>query len=389
MKTSSLLLRLHTPGTLAVIVLAAWPGSAWGKAVGTALIDGLAVWFGPYGYSDGVSILLWGLLFGFLTVVGPRLTWTAYSQYTGAFVAGAASAAVLAEFEKAPRDRNFLGAGLGGALFGLCIPLIFLVIGPIGLYLTVAQSLMHRYDGADRALCCFDIRPIKPENWDITGDGRYMVVAGSQAPSLFFGTDSPWGRMYAIDLQRGRFVPWTQREGVVDHGLAFASEPILNFKNVVLARDGSAARVHYTHGMHDPGEDIVRLDHLYREGRRPAVRPVNVRFRLNGFVGDSLSVVDVRTGNPHVLGVDPRATRAIASPDGSVVAVVVFPPKDKWSLTWAGRIEFWDVARGERVRRYKLLLMPEERNLQLRSSADGRTWVMVVDGTIKVFLLRV
>jgi hypothetical protein len=104
-------------------------------------------------------------------------------------------------------------------------------------------------------------------------------------------------------------------------------------------------------------------------------------------VGSALSVVEERSGAPFVLDVDPRASKAVASPDGSVVAVIVFPPKDEWSLMSTGWIEFWDVARRVKIKTYKVYLMPDEKNLQIRAATDGRTWVMVVDGMVKVFEL--
>jgi hypothetical protein len=386
MKTSLSSRSIKWIALLAVLAGTAWPGTAWAKDLASASADGVLVWLDPNGYTDTLWIVLWALLFGFLTLTGPRVTLHAYSEYTGAFVAGAAAGAVLGEFQKPPSERNFVGAALGGALFGLLFPLVFLVIGPIGLYFAVAQPLLHRYDGADRALCCFDVGPMSLKNWDITADGRYVVVAGNE-PEPFFGKANTRGRMYAVDLDRGRFVSWPQAQERPRRGLAFASIQISGFEDVVVSRDGLTAYAIYKDWGHDRHQDAVSLAHLYRAGQRPSGTPAVKRFRLNGFVGSALSVVEERSGAPFVLDVDPRASKAVASPDGSVVAVIVFPPKDEWSLMSTGWIEFWDVARRVKIKTYKIYLMPDEKSLQIRAATDGRRWVMVVDGMVKVFAL--
>jgi hypothetical protein len=341
----------------------------------------LSVWFAPDGHSDTLWIALWALLFGYLTLIGPRLMLASYANPT-ALVVGGVAGSLIHELGKKPFERNYPSAVASGAALGLLAPLLFVLIGPVGLYYLVGQPLLHRID-ADRTLCCLEAHLLGPKDWQITHDGRHLVAAGEVRQPLLYSVDRR-GLVYAVDLERGRFLDWPGAPKESPPRMTFAARDIHDIECVRLSDDGRTALVNYEDRSGRPKVHSVSLARLGSAATWAAVAGA-ARYRLEGFSGQSVVLVDRHTGSRVSLPVDPTATQAMMSPGGTVLAAIVFPPKDDWSLRGAGRIEFWDVERGRRLRTYAVNLMPESNRLRLKASPDGKRWVLIANDTVKVF----
>jgi hypothetical protein len=336
--------------------------------------------------------LKWAGVFLLMSLTVTPLVWYMLKHNVVRFAAVGAATAMYDEFRKG--GRNYIEAGVNGAMITLVGVLVIVLIGPIGLAYNLHQPLLAMAGDADRKICCV----INEGDYALSPDGRWLVMA-RRTPSRYFGMGDKIARApyvaAMIQLDTGKFVSWQDAEGGRWRGI---DDPAGSGMDSVLFdfADGRPY-VRLNSGFIKPVEPAGQQIFPARE--EPAASP-EVRYRLVSDEGGAFVFKDVGTGTFINLKPATPYDKWWLSADGRVLALANRPyqPDEKYD-GWFTRtyhhlrnlllgnwsVTFWDVGRQRQLTRYQGYGYDERRwedGRFLNASLDGRRWIMVRDNGI-------
>lgn len=338
---------------------------------------------------DWLSWFKWAGIFLLVTLFMTPGMWNILKYHKTDIAIGGAAAGVYGEFQKG--GREYVGAGVNGALIGLLGVVVFALAGPAGVVYNLYQPFLAVASDADQKVCCID----NEYKFALSQDGRWLAMA---RPTLdrFFGLGDKIVRAPYVaavaDLQSGRFVAW---KGAVDKywvGVQSSGDshldrvyfdttdrrPYLGWSNgfsTLLAPSDGKAFADLRGSAHDPEE----------------------RYAMSSDAGGSFVFSDTASGKSFTLTPNQPYDKWWLSADGRVLALATRPaqPDEKYDgwlkrtyitlrdlIVGDWRVTFWDVGGQRKLATYKGYGYDETRwknGRFLDASQDGRRWVMVRD----------
>ena len=332
----------------------------------------------PYAETSGewLSWFKWAGFFLLVTLFMTPAMWLILRDHKTEIAIGGAAAGVYGEFQKG--GREYVGAGVNGALTGLLGVLAFGLIGPAGVVYNLYQSLAAAKSDADRKVCCVDDKG----KYAVSQDGRWLAMV-KPTPDRYFGLG---------DKKTGRFVAWHNSTDKRWLGI----EPSLNSSLREVYFDPSSQRPYasWDNGFSnriEPEDQPILPDQ-----RNMAPKP-EVRYRMTSDADGRFVFSESGTGKTFALDPGQAHDKWWLSADGRVLALATRPYQpdeqydgwfkrayytvrnfilDDWTVT------FWDVGYQRKLATYKGYGYDTARwedGRFLDASLDGRRWLMVRD----------
>lgn len=333
-------------------------------------------WFGWAGL-----FLLWSL------TVTPIMAWI-FREHMGRLALVGAATGVYDEFREGRRD--YVKAGIQGALMTLGMLLAIILAGPVGLMYNLYQPLAAVKSDADQKVCCVE----DEGKYALSHDGRWLAMV-KPTPERYFGLGDKIARApyvaALVDLKTGQFVAWHDSDDARWLGI----EPSANSSLREVYFDSRSQRPYaswangFSTGIEPEGQPILR-----DQGNAPVP---DVRYRMTSDADGKFVLHETATGKAFPLDPGQPHDKWWLSADGRVLALATRPYQpdeqydgwfkrayytvrnfilDDWTVT------FWDVAGQRKLATYKghgYDTVRWEDGRFLDASLDGRRWVMVRD----------
>jgi hypothetical protein len=338
---------------------------------------------------DWLSWFKWAGLFLLVTVFMTPGMWAILKYHKTDIAIGGAAAGVYGEFKKG--GREYVGAGVNGALIGLLGVLAFALAGPAGVIYNLYQPFQAVASNADQKVCCVD----NEYKYALSQDGRWLAMA-KPTPDRFFGLGDKIVRAPYVaavaDLQSGRFVAWKQ--AVDKYWVGVQSTGDGSLRNVYFDTSDRRPYLGWTDGFSTllaPSDE-----NAFADPRRSAHDP-EARYTMSSDAGGSFEFFDTASGKSFTLTPGQSYDKWWLSADGRVLALATRPaqPDEKYD-GWLKRtytilrglivgdwsVTFWDVGGQRKLATYKGYGYDETRwkdGRFLDASRDGRRWVMIRD----------
>lgn len=339
--------------------------------------------------SEWLSWLKWaGLFLLWSLTVTPIMAWI-FREHMGRLALVGAAVGVYEEFREGGRD--YVKAGMLGALTTLSMLLAIILAGPVGLMYNLSQPLAALKSDADQKVCCVQAEG----KYAVSRDGRWLAMV-KPTPERYFGLGDKIARTpyvaALVDLKTGRFVSWHNSTDKRWLGI----EPSAN---------GSLRKVYFDSRSQRP---YAGWDNGFSTPIEPEDQPIlpdlrdipykhEVRFRMASDADGKFVFTEPGSGETFALDPGQSHDKWWLSADGRVLALATRPYQpdarydgwlkrmyylvrnyilDDWTVT------FWDVGSKRKLATYKGYGYDTARwedGRFLDASPDGRRWVMVRD----------
>ncbi|MDZ7584238.1 MAG: hypothetical protein U0938_05335 [Thiobacillus sp.] len=336
---------------------------------------------------DWLSWFKWAGFFLLVTLFMTPVMWLILRDHKTEIAIGGAAAGVYGEFQKG--GREYVGAGINGALTGLLGVLVFGLIGPVGMMYNLYQPLAAAKSEADQKVCCVE----DEGKYAVSQDGRWLAMV-KPTPERYFGLGDKIARTpyvtALVDLKSGRFVAWHNSTDKRWLGI----EPSANSRLREVYFDSRSQRPYasWANGFStriEPEDQPILPDQ-----RNMAPKP-EVRYRMAGDADGKFVFSESGTGKTFALDPGQAHDKWWLSADGRVLALATRPYQpdeqydgwfkrayyavrnfilDDWTVT------FWDVGYQRKLATYKGYGYDTARwedGRFLDASLDGRRWLMV------------
>jgi hypothetical protein len=340
-------------------------------------------------HGDWLSWFKWAGIFLLVTLFMTPGMWNILKFHKTDIAIGGAAAGAYGEFQKG--GREYVGAGVNGALIGLLGVVVFALIGPAGVIYNLYQPFMAMASDTDQKVCCID----NENKLALSQDGRWLAMA-KPTPDRFFGLGDKIVRAPYVaavaDLQSGRFVAW---KGAVDkYWVGVQSSGDSRLDNVYFDASDRRPYLGWSNGF---GTLLAPSDEkVFADPHSTAPEP-EARYNMTSDVGGTFVFTETASGKSFTLNPKQPHDKWWLSADGRVLALATRPPQpdekyDGWlTRTYATlrdlivgdwSVTFWDVGDQRKLATYKGYGYDEARwkdGRFLDASQDGRRWVMVRD----------
>lgn len=344
----------------------------------------------PYAETSGewLSWFNWAGLFLLCSLtVTPVMAWLLRENMGRLALVGAA-AGVYDEFREGGRD--YVKAGIHGALLTLGGMLAVILAGPVGLMYNLYQPLAAVKSDADQKVCCVE----DEGKYALSQDGRWLAMV-KPTPERYFGLGDKIARTpyvaALVDLKTGRFVAWHNSADARWLGI----DPSANSSLREVYFDSRSQRPYasWTNGfstrIEPEGQSI-----LPDQGNAPVPE---VRYRMTSDADGKFVFHEIATGKAFPLDPAQPYDKWWLSADGRVLALATRPYQpDKQYDGWFKRayytvrnfilddwtVTFWNVGGQRKLATYTghgYDTVRWEDGRFLDASLDGRRWVMVRD----------
>lgn len=161
----------------------------------------------PYAETSGewLSWFKWAGLFLLLSLTVTPIMWWIFRNHMKQLALAGAAAGVYDEFREG--GREYVKAGIHGALMTLGMLLAIILAGPVGLMYNLYQPLVAVKSDADQKVCCVE----DEGKYALSQDGRWLAMV-KPTPKRYSGLGDKIARtLYVaalVDLKAGRFVAW-------------------------------------------------------------------------------------------------------------------------------------------------------------------------------------
>lgn len=339
--------------------------------------------------AEWLSWFKWAGLFLLISLtITPVMAWIFYEHMGRLALVGAATG-VYDEFREG--GREYVKAGIQGALLTLGMLLAIILAGPVGLIYNLYQPLAAVKSDADQKVCCVE----DEGKYAVSQDGRWLAMV-KPTPERYFGLGDKIARTpyvaALVDLKTGRFVAWHNStdkrwlgiEPSADSGLrevffdSRSQRPFASWDN------GFSTQI-------EPEDQPILPDQ-----RNMAAKP-EVRYRMTSDADGKFVFSGSGTGETFALDPGQAHDKWWLSADGRVLALATRPyqPDEQYD-GWFKRIyfavrnfilddwtvTFWDVGGQRKLATYKGYGYDTARwedGRFLDASPDGRRWIMVRD----------
>lgn len=331
----------------------------------------------------------WAGLFLLISLtVTPVMAWIFYEHMGRLALVGAATG-VYDEFREG--GREYVKAGIHGALMTLGMLLAIILAGPVGLMYNLYQPLAAVKSDADQKVCCVE----DEGKYAVSRDGRWLAMV-KPTPERYFGLGDKIARTpyvaALVDLKTGRFVAWHNSTDKRWFGI----EPSANSSLREVYFD---SRSQHPYASWDNGFStrIEPEDQPILPDRRGLAPMPEVRYRMTSDADGKFVFSESGTGKAFALDPGQAHDKWWLSADGRVLALATRPyqPDEQYD-GWLKRtyfavrnfilddwtVTFWDVGGQRRLATYKGYGYDTARwedGRFLDASPDGRRWVMVRD----------
>ncbi len=345
----------------------------------------------PYAETSGewLSWFKWAGLFLLLSLtVTPIMAWI-FREHMGRLALVGAAAGVYDEFREGRRE--YVKAGIQGALMTLGMLLAIILAGPVGLMYNLYQPLAAVKSDADQKVCCVE----DEGKYAVSQDGRWLAMV-KPTPERYFGLGDKIARTpyvaALVDLKTGRFVAW--HDSTDKRWLGIEPSANSSLREVYFDSRSQRPYASWDNGFStriEPEDQLILPDQ-----RNMAPKP-QVRYRMTSDADDKFVFSESGTGETFALDPGQAYDKWWMSGDGRVLALATRPYQpdeqydgwfkrayytirnfilDDWTVT------FWDVGSQSKLATYKGYGYDTARwedGRFLDASPDGRRWVMVRD----------
>lgn len=344
----------------------------------------------PYTETSGewLSWFTWaGLFLLWSLTITPIMGWLLRENMGRLALVGAA-AGVYDEFRQG--GREYVKAGIHGALLTLGGMLAVILAGPVGLLYSLYQPLAATMSEADQKVCCVE----DEGKYALSQDGRWLAMV-KPTPERYFGLGDKIARTpyvaALVDLKTGRFVAWHD-------------SPDTRWRGIEPSADSHLREVYFDSNSRRP---YASWDNGFNTGIEPEGQPIlpdqgealapEVRYRMTSDADGKFVFYEPDTGKTFAIDPEQSHDKWWLSADGRVLALATRPYQpdtrydgwlkrayftvrnfilDDWTVT------FWDVGNQRKLAAYKGHGYDIDRwndGRFLDASLDGRRWVMVRD----------
>lgn len=345
----------------------------------------------PYAETSGewLSWFNWaGLFLLWSLTVTPVMAWMLRENMGRLALVGAA-AGVYDEFREG--GREYVKAGIHGALLTLGGMLAVILAGPVGLMYNLYQPLAAAKSDADQKVCCVE----DEGKYALSQDGRWLAMV-KPTPERYFGLGDKIARTpyvaALVDLKTGRFVAWHDSTDKRWLGI----EPSANSSLREVYFDSRSQRPYagWDNGFStriEPEDQPILYD------LRDIASKPEVRYRMASDADGRFVFTESGSGETFALDPGQSHDKWWLSADGRVLALATRPyqPDERYD-GWVKRayyavrnfiiddwtVTFWDVGAQRMLATYKGYGYDTARwedGRFLDASPDGRRWVMVRD----------
>lgn len=336
---------------------------------------------------EWLSWFKWAGFFLLVTLFMTPVMWLILRDHKTEIAIGGAAAGVYGEFQKG--GREYVGAGINGALTGLLGVLVFGLIGPAGVVYNLYQPLAAVKSDADQKVCCVE----DEGKYAVSQDGRWLAMV-KPTPERYFGLGDKIVRTpyvaALVDLKSGRFVAWHNSTDKRWLGIEPSADSRLS--EVYFDSRSQHPYASWANGFStriEPEDQSILPDQ-----RNMAPKP-EVRYRMAGDADGKFEFSESGTGKTFALDPGQAHDKWWLSADGRILALATRPYQpdeqydgwfkrayytvrnfilDDWTVT------FWDVGSQRRLATYKGYGYDSARwedGRFLGASPDGRRWLMV------------
>ncbi|MDP2109438.1 MAG: PDZ domain-containing protein [Thiobacillus sp.] len=336
---------------------------------------------------DWLSWFKWAGFFLLVTLFMTPVMWLILRDHKTEIAIGGAAAGVYGEFQKG--GREYVGAGINGALTGLLGVLVFGLIGPVGMMYNIYQPLAAAKSEADQKVCCVEVEG----KYAVSQDGRWLAMV-KPTPEHYFGLGDKIARTpyvaALVDLKSGRFVAWHNSTDKRWLGI----EPSANSSLREVYFDSRSQRS-YASWANGFSTRIEPEDQSILPDQHNTAPTPEVRYRMTSDADGKFAFSESGTGKTFALDPGQAHDKWWLSADGRVLALATRPYQpdeqydgwfkrayyavrnfilDDWTVT------FWDVGYQRKLATYKGYGYDTARwedGRFLDASLDGRRWLMV------------
>lgn len=336
---------------------------------------------------DWLSWFKWAGFFLLVTLFMTPVMWLILRDHKTEIAIGGAAAGVYGEFQKG--GREYVGAGINGALTGLLGVLVFGLIGPVGMMYNLYQPLAAAKSEADQKVCCVE----DEGKYAVSQDGRWLAMV-KPTPERYFGLGDKIARTpyvaTLVDLKSGRFVAWHNSTDKRWLGI----EPSANSSLREVYFDSRSQRS-YASWANGFSTRIEPEDQSILPDQHNTAPTPEVRYRMTSDADGKFAFSESGTGKTFALDPGKTHDKWWLSADGRVLALATRPYQpdeqyDGWfkRVYYAVRnfilddwtVTFWDVGYQRKLATYKGYGYDTARwedGRFLDASLDGRRWLMV------------
>lgn len=345
----------------------------------------------PYAETSGewLSWFKWAGLFLLVSLtVTPIMGWI-FREHMGRLALVGAAVGVYDEFREG--GREYVKAGIHGALMTLGMLLAIILAGPVGLMYNLYQPLAAVMSDADQKVCCVEDKG----KYALSQDGRWLAMV-KPTPESYFGLGDKIARTpyvaALVDLKTGRFVTWHNSTDKRWLGI----EPSANSSLREVYFDSRSQRP-YASWANGFSTRIEPEDQPTLPDQRNMAPNPEVRYSMTSDADGKFVFSESATGETFALDPGQAHNKWWMSADGRVLALATRPYQpdeqydgwfkrayytvrnfilDDWTVT------FWDVGGQRKLATHKGYgydTVRWEDGRFLDASPDGRRWVMVRD----------
>lgn len=345
----------------------------------------------PYAATSGewLSWFKWAGLFLLVSLTVTPIMGLIFTQHMGRLALVGAAVGVYDEFREG--GREYVRAGVNGALTTLGMLLAIILAGPVGLMYNLYQPLAAVQSDADQKVCCVE----DEGKYAVSQDGRWLAMV-KPTPERYFGLGDKIARTpyvaALVDLKTGRFVAWHNSTDKRWLGI----EPSADSRLHEVYFDPSSQRP-YANWGNGFSTGIEPEDQLILTHRRNMAPRPEARYSMTSDADGKFAFYESGTGKSFALDPGRVHDKWWLSADGRVLALATRPyqPDEKYD-GWFKRayytvrnfilddwtVTFWDVGSQRKLATYKGYGYDTahwEDGRFLVASPDGRRWVMVRD----------